>query len=132
MANSHSLRAPLARARGLGSAKDGFHHWWLQRLTALVMIPLGVWFVLQFISQLAGAERADVAAWLENPFVAIALVVFLVAMLIHAKLGIQTVLEDYVHTHTRKIVLLLINQFLFIGLAIVSVFAVVKLHFFGM
>jgi succinate dehydrogenase / fumarate reductase membrane anchor subunit len=126
-----SLRSPLARARGLGSAKEGFHHWWLQRLTALAMIPLTVWFVLQLLTHLAGAERYQVAAWLERPFVALALVALLIATLTHAKLGIQTVLEDYVHSHARKLVLLLLNQFLFIGLAAAGVFAVVKLHFFG-
>lgn len=126
-----ALRSPLARVRGLGSAKDGFHHWWLQRLTAIALVPLSIWFMAQLMGSLIGATRFDVAGWLESPLAALLLLALLVALLTHAKLGIQVVLEDYVHTEWKKIALLLINQYAFIALGAAGVFAVIKLHFFG-
>lgn len=127
----HSLKSPLARARGLGSAKSGFSHWWLQRLSALALIPLSVWFVYEVVGKLAGADRFAIGLWLEHPLNALLLSFTLTALCLHAKLGIQVVVEDYVHRESRKLTMLILNNFVFIGLAGMSLLSVFKLHFFG-
>jgi succinate dehydrogenase / fumarate reductase membrane anchor subunit len=127
----HRLRSPLANARGLGAAKDGFHHWWMQRLTAVALIPLTVWFVVSVLTQLLGGSRFDVADWLESPLVALLLLSLLLTMFYHAKLGIQVVIEDYVHHERRKIVALICLNFTVLAMSAVTVFSIFKLHFFG-
>ena len=127
----HALRSPLAQARGLGSAKDGFDHWWVQRITAIALAPLAVWFVISILTTLMGATRFEFASWLENPWNALLLAALVAVMLWHARLGIQVVLEDYVHTEGKKLVLLIASKFIFTGAAILGVFAIIKLHFFG-
>ncbi len=89
------LRTPLAIVRGLGSAKDGTHHWWAQRLTALALVPLTLWFTARVI-QHAGAAHADMVAWLSNPVDATLMLLLIVAVFHHAHLGVQVVIEDYV------------------------------------
>jgi succinate dehydrogenase / fumarate reductase, membrane anchor subunit len=131
MKSTSKLTSPLSRVRGLGSAKDGVHHWWLQRLTALLLIPLSIWFIVSLVDGLAGANRVEVAAWLENPLVAVMLMGLLFAGFAHAKLGMQVVIEDYVHKECCKIGALLINSLVFWGMGVLSLFAVIKLHFFG-
>ncbi len=118
-----SLQTPLKRAIGLGSAKEGVHHWKAQRLTAIVMIPLSLWFVCN-VASLAGGEYADLVTWIKQPFSAALMLLLLFSMFYHMALGLQVVIEDYVHTTWMKITLLLITQFgsILIGLAsIVSV-----------
>ena len=127
----NALRSPLSKARGLGSAKEGFHHWWAQRLTAIALAPLAIWFVVSLLCTVAGSSRFEFAAWLENPWNALLLSALVTVGMTHARLGIQVVLEDYVHAEAKKLVMLLINQFLFIGLTVLSVFSIIKLHFFG-
>jgi succinate dehydrogenase / fumarate reductase membrane anchor subunit len=129
--SNDSLRSPLGKARGLGSAKDGFHHWWAQRLTAIALVPLALWFVISLLCSIAGSSRFAFAAWLENPWNTLLLAGLLAVVTIHARLGLQVVIEDYVHAEGKKVAMLIINKFLFIGLAVVSVFSVIKLHFFG-
>jgi succinate dehydrogenase / fumarate reductase membrane anchor subunit len=126
-----SLRTPIKRARGLGSAHSGTHHFWLQRMSALALIPLTVWFMLALTTQLVGADAAGVARWLSTPLVALALTALMVALFMHARLGVQTIIEDYIHAEGKKIVLLLILNVTCFGLAAASVMAIVKLHFFG-
>lgn len=96
-----SLRTPLGRARGLGSAKEGVHHWWQQRLTAVAMVPLVFWFVVSIAANV-GADYASMVAWLKNPLNASLLVLLLGAVFHHAQLGLQVVIEDYVHCHAVK------------------------------
>jgi succinate dehydrogenase / fumarate reductase membrane anchor subunit len=122
----HSLRTPLARVTGLGSAKDGTGHWWMQRLTAIALVPLMVWFVASLVS-LAGAEQAAVKAWLQNPLAALLLLLLLGAGFYHLKLGLQVVIEDYIHGHAAKVALLIANAFACIGLGGGSILAVLKL-----
>lgn len=131
MKSTSKLTSPLSRVRGLGAAKYGVNHWWVLRLTSIILIPLSIWFVVSLVSGLAGANRVEVAAWLESPLVAVALTAFLVAGFIHAKLGIEEVVLDYIHNETAKIAALLFNAFLFWGMGIMSLFAMIKLHFFG-
>lgn len=126
-----ALTSPLAKARGLGSGKHGFSHWWLQRLTAIALIPLSLWFVVNLMQHVVGAERFDVALWLESPINAVLVAALMLALTIHARLGVQVVIEDYVHAKCINIALLIFNNFLFIALAALSLMAVFKLHFFG-
>jgi succinate dehydrogenase / fumarate reductase, membrane anchor subunit len=91
-----SIRTPLARVRGLGAAKDGTHHFWVQRLTAIALIPLTIWFVIVLTGAL-GMDRAQLAKWMRSPSSAAPLALFLIAGFWHLKLGLQVVIEDYVH-----------------------------------
>lgn len=125
------LRSPLSKARGLGSAKSGFSHWWLQRLSALALIPLSIWFMCNVLNILIQADRFAISLWLEQPFNTLLLSLMLVALFLHAKLGVQVVIEDYVHRESRKIAALILNNFFFIALAAISLLSVFKLHFFG-
>ena len=121
-------RSDLGRARGLGSAKEGVQHWWLQRLTALALIPLSLWFVASVIC-LAGATRAELVGWLGSPYSAGLLLLCLLATFWHGILGLQVVIEDYVHSEGRKVAWLLAMKALLWFLAIVSLLSVVKLSF---
>jgi succinate dehydrogenase / fumarate reductase membrane anchor subunit len=127
---SSSLRTPVARARGLGSAKEGVHHWWVQRLTALALIPLSLWFVASVIG-LAGAEHSVVVAWLGNPLVAILMVLLITAVFYHAALGMQVVYEDYVHPAWLKITVDVATKFACLALGVASIFSVLKIAFAG-
>ncbi len=97
-----SLRTPLGRARGLGSAKEGTQHWWHQRLTALALLPLALWFVISLIV-LADATYEEVVDWLSSPVVAGLMLLLIFATFYHLKLGLQAVIEDYVHKEWRKV-----------------------------
>lgn len=123
------IRTPLARARGLGSARDGTSHWWWQRLTAVALIPLSVWFVYSLFDMIINGDHESVITWLSAPIPAMLMVLLLVALFYHAKLGMQVIIEDYVHTEPFKIFLLLTNAFLMFIMAMTSIFAVVKIHF---
>lgn len=118
-----SFRTPLGRVRGLGSAKDGTHHWWAQRLTAIALVPLTVWFVVSIL-MLAGAGRGALVDWLDNPVTAGLLVMTILAAFHHGQLGLQVVIEDYVHNEAWKIGLIVVVRLatlLFGGIAVVSV-----------
>jgi succinate dehydrogenase / fumarate reductase membrane anchor subunit len=122
------LRSPLGRVMGLGSAKEGVAHWWAQRLTAVALIPLVLWFVIALIG-LTGARRAAVVGWLHAPLPAIATVLMLIAMFYHMALGVQAVIEDYVHGEWSKITLLVLNKFVAYALAAAGIFAVLRIAF---
>jgi succinate dehydrogenase / fumarate reductase, membrane anchor subunit len=124
------LRSPLGRVMGLGSAKEGVAHWWAQRLTAVALIPLLLWFVIDVI-RLTGAPRAAVVAWLHGPFAAITTVLLLIAVFYHMALGVQVVIEDYVHSEWSKITLLVLNKFVAFALAAAGIFAVLRIAFQG-
>ena len=131
MANpTPSLRSPLGRARGLGSAKDGTHHWWGQRVTAIAMVPLLIWFVASVVS-LADAPLADVKAWIASHFVAVPLLALIVAVFHHAQLGLQVVIEDYIHAEGVKLVLLLAVKGAAWLLGGIAAFSVLKIAFGG-
>ncbi|MCZ6509344.1 MAG: succinate dehydrogenase, hydrophobic membrane anchor protein, partial [Alphaproteobacteria bacterium] len=90
-----SLRSPLGRARGLGSAKSGTQHWWAQRLTAIALVPLTIWFVIAMVAA-TGSDYTTARAFIGNPVTAVLLVLLIVATFHHAQLGLQVVIEDYV------------------------------------
>jgi succinate dehydrogenase / fumarate reductase, membrane anchor subunit len=120
------LRSPLGRALGLGSAKEGVEHWWAQRITALALVPLTVWFVVEVIS-LAGADRAVFVDWVRNPMSAVLLVLLLVATFYHGALGLQVVIEDYVENEAVRLGSLIVMRLLAIVFAARGILAVLKL-----
>src|SRR5512147_1791179 len=105
-----SFRTPIGRARGLGSAKDGTAHWWAQRLTALALVPLVLWFVISIL-RLVGAGRAAVVDWLDSPVSAGLMILLIIATFHHAQLGVQVVIEDYVHNEAAKIASIILVKF---------------------
>ena len=127
---SHNLRTPLGRARGLGSAKDGLHHWWLQRLTALALIPLAVWFVASVVG-LAGSGQEGFVRWLSSPCNAAIMVLFFAVTLHHAQLGMQVVLEDYVSHHGWRIASIIVVKFICCGLAALGIVSTLIVTFGG-
>lgn len=118
-----SIRTPLARARGLGSAKDGVGHWWAQRITAVALVPLTLWLVVSIAAR-AGAGHEAVLAWLSSPVAAVAVVLFLGVLFYHSQLGLQVVVEDYVHSEWLKLATLVVLQFAHIVVAAAAIFAV--------
>ena len=125
-----TMKTPLGQVRGLGSAKGGTHHWWLQRLTAIALIPLTVWLTASIVG-LVGADYETVRTWVAIPLVAILLVLFLAATFYHLKLGLQVVIEDYVHHEGVKLAAQMAVTFAAILLAAVSIFAVLNVAFQG-
>ena len=117
------MRTPLGRARGLGSAKDGAQHWWHQRLTAFALLPLAVWFVVSLII-LTDATYEDVIDWLSSPIVAGLMLLLIFAMFYHLKIGLQEVIEDYVHSKARKVASLVFVTFASITLGLACALAV--------
>ena len=125
-ASNNRLRTPLKTARGLGSAKDGTHHFVLQRITAVALVFLSL-YVVWLILSLVGSDYATVRASVANPCNAVLLIAFVVATFWHAKLGLQVIIEDYVHTPWSATALHLANIFVNILAALASVLAVVRI-----
>ncbi len=122
------LRSPLGRVRGLGSAHAGSAHWWAQRLTALALVPLSLWFIFSVI-HFSGASRADLHIWLSAP-VSLVMMLALVAITFHhLQLGLQVVIEDYVHQDAAKMTTLVLTKTLCWFLALVCVVSVLKIGF---
>ncbi len=121
-----SLRTPLGRVRGLGSAKEGVEHWWMQRVTAVAAAILVIWFVISVLSML-GANHADFKDWLSCPVTASLMICFLVAVFYHAALGLQVVIEDYIHKECVKVFLLISMKLGCTFLAVLSVVSVLKI-----
>ena len=119
-----SMETPLGRVRGLGSAKSGTEHWWHQRMTALALIPLTGWFAVSLIV-IASGDYHQAVDWIGNPIVAGLLVLMLAAGYYHLKLGMQVIIEDYVHAEWLKLTALIVVTFWCIALALASIMAVV-------
>ncbi|MEA2807793.1 MAG: succinate dehydrogenase / fumarate reductase, rane anchor subunit [Rhodospirillaceae bacterium] len=128
LSNSTALRdeSVLRRVRHLGSARSGLQEWRLQRWTAVALIPLGLYFVASIL-QLATADQMTAAAWLASPVPALLVILFVLAALAHAVVGLRSVLADFVHTRVRVIAAQLLVRFVTIILAGASVLAVLKL-----
>jgi succinate dehydrogenase / fumarate reductase membrane anchor subunit len=122
------IRTPLGRVRGLGSAKEGANHFWRQRVTAVANIVLVV-FAVWLVMTLVGADYAAVRTTLRDPFVSLGLLLLILSATIHMRLGMQTVIEDYVHTEGCKVICLMLNTFFAIGVGMSSIYAIMKLSF---
>ncbi len=123
--SDRGLRAPLARVRGLGSAKEGTQHWWMQRVTAIALVPLVIWFAASIVS-VVGADHATIAAWLARPLPGLMMILFLATSFYHLMLGLQVVIEDYVADGWSRVAGLLAMKFACIALGLASILAVLR------
>lgn len=120
------LKTPLKKVRGLGSAKEGAEHFWQQRMTAMANVPLTLFFVIS-IAALYGADHADVVAYLSNPIVAILLLLMVVSATFHMRLGMQVIIEDYIHAEGMKVILLMANTFFAVFVALACAYALLRI-----
>ena len=125
-----SFQSDLGRVKGLGSSKSGTSHWWAQRVSALALIPLTLWFIYSVI-KFIGMDLFAFSAWLNEPGSVLLLSLFLIALFYHMQLGLQVVIEDYVHSEKNKIFLLLINKFAAALFAISSLVAIIQIAYGG-
>lgn len=123
-----SRRSALGSVLGLGSAKEGTSHWWLQRVTALALLPLGLWFVfsLALLIGQGGSDYLSIIDWIARPFNALALILLVAASCYHSALGVQVVIEDYVHGAT-KVLALIGQKFAHAVAAAIAIFAVLRI-----
>ncbi|MGN6582282.1 MAG: succinate dehydrogenase, hydrophobic membrane anchor protein [Rhizobiaceae bacterium] len=124
------MRTPLARVRGLGSAKEGTGHFWHIRVTSVALIPLAIYFIVLVIS-LNGGGYEEVRASLSHPFNALVLGLFILISLVHMRLGMQEIIEDYIHGEGLKVSLLILSTFFCVIVGVASIFALLKLAFGG-
>lgn len=124
------MRTPLNKVRGLGSAKEGTGHFWHQRLTALANIPL-VLFLIAFMVALNGASYEEVRSALQSPLPSLLIALALLSILYHMRIGMQVIIEDYVHSEGLKIALIILNIFFPIVVGAVSLYALVRIAFGG-
>lgn len=122
-------RSPLAIAIGLGSARAGSAHWWAERVSAVALVPLTLWFVASIIAH-SGDDHAAFTAWLGTPLASAAMILLLIALFHHTALGLQVVIEDYVHSGMKVAAVIAVRLGCF-GLAVVGVLAVLRIAFGG-
>lgn len=120
-----SLRSPLSLALGSGSAKEGFSHWWLQRLTAVALVPLSLWFVIALLA-LPALDYFTVRDWLASPWHSVGTLLLVLTLVWHSSLSVQVIIEDYVHHHALKLVALVLVKYLHVALGVAGAFAVLK------
>ncbi|HSR71785.1 MAG TPA: succinate dehydrogenase, hydrophobic membrane anchor protein [Kiloniellales bacterium] len=125
-----SMRSPLGRVRGLGTAKEGTAHWWAQCMTSLALVPLTLWFIVSLVA-LTGADHATVVEWIGSPLVAGLLILLIVTTFYHGALGLQIIIEDYVHIPPVKFAALIAVNGLSIVLGLTGVLAVLTVLFRG-
>ncbi len=124
--NIDVMRSQLGRARGVGPAHSGVHHWWAERITAIALVPLTIWFILSVL-RLLGAPQTAVAAWAGNPFNTALLLAMIVMTFHHMQLGVQVVLEDYVDDKRLLTALVLVNKGVALLLGLIAAVSVLKL-----
>ena len=124
-----NMRSPLARAIGLGSAKDGVGAWWAERVSAVALVPLTLWFVASIIAH-TGSDHAAFVVWLRTPLASIPMVLLLIALFYHTALGLQVVIEDYVHSGTKFAAVMAVRLGCF-ALATAGVVATLHIAFIG-
>lgn len=122
-----NLQSPIAKVRGLGSAKQGTHHWWYQRLTAVALVPLTLW-VMSSIINATSMGYSDVQTWLTSPLNAALFLAFISALFFHAQLGMQVVIEDYIESEWQKIGCIMLVKFLAVIAGLASALAILKVY----
>ena len=122
------MSTPLARVRGLGAARSGTEHFWRQRLTAVANVPLTIAFIFIVVA-LLGRNHAAVVQILGSPLVAIIMLLFIMSVTMHMRIGMQVIIEDYVHDENWKLVILMLNTFFSFAVGLAAVFAILKLSF---
>lgn len=126
-----SIVTPLKRARGLGPAHDGTHHFWVQRASAVLLAPLTLWMVVRLASFLGSAQHAQAVSWLADPLHGMLMGALVLALTVHARAGLNTVIEDYVHAKATKIVLLLLTQGALYACALAALFSILHVQGFS-
>jgi succinate dehydrogenase / fumarate reductase membrane anchor subunit len=124
------METPLSRVRGLGSARSGAHHWWLERLTAIATFVLFVWLIVSIL-RLPSLDHGAVTAWLADPLAAVPMLLLIVTTFWHLKLGLQVILEDYVHQPGTKLFSIVLLNFFVIAGGALAFFSVLKIAFGG-
>jgi len=119
-------RSEIKRVKALGTAKHGFGHWWMQRLSAVLMIPLGIWFMIS-LTTLENLSPDILMQWLHNPMPAIFMTLWTITVVYHGTLGLQVIIEDYVHGKRMALTLLVLIKFAMLGMIIVTFFSLFKL-----
>jgi len=125
-----SLRSPLGTVAGLGSAKSGVHHWWLQRLTSIALVPLTIWFTVSLLS-LPSLDHVTVISWMAQSWTALLLILLVLVATWHSQLGVRVVVEDHLHNTGSRTLILVILTFVHAFLAVAGVFAILKVAFGG-
>jgi succinate dehydrogenase / fumarate reductase membrane anchor subunit len=123
-----SLRSPTSRVLGLGAAKDGVSHWWSQRVTSVALLLLGLWFVATLL-RMPTFNYEFVVAWIAVPLNAVLLLLLIGTLVYHSHLGVQVVVEDYVHHHGLKVATMLLLTFAHVAVAALAIFAVLRIAF---
>ena len=129
-AENEKIQSPLSRARGAGSAHEGTHHWWHQRMTAVANIPLMFWLVWS-VTHMTGWSHAAFTGWLAMPVNAILMILAVISVFYHAALGAQVIIEDYVHDKACKVIKLTGAKLFFIAAAVACIFSVLKISLGG-
>ena len=124
------FRAPLQNVRGLGSAKDGTHQWWMQRVTAVALVPLMIWLAFA-VARIASMDYEQARAWVASPLSAVLVLATVWALFLHAKLGIQVIVEDYAASERLKVVAVMLINFVLILLALAAAVSVLRIAIAG-
>ena len=125
-----SLRSPIGRVLGLGAAKEGVSHWWSQRVTSVALLLLGLWFVASLL-RMPTFDYDFVVAWIAVPYNAVLLLLLIATLVYHSQLGVQVVVEDYVHHHGLKVATMMLLTFAHVAAAALAIFAVLRIAFGG-
>ncbi len=120
------FRSHLSKVQGLGSANEGVAHWWAQRLTAVALIPLVLWFTFA-VATVGGMDYATLTAWIKSPVVAVLLILFIIASLYHMQLGLKVIVEDYVHVKWLNLTTIILVDFISIVLMVAGILSVLKI-----
>jgi succinate dehydrogenase / fumarate reductase membrane anchor subunit len=121
-----ALQSPLGKAIGLGSAKHGYSHWWLQRVSAVALIPLCIWFIYSVVC-LIQSDYSAVTAWFASPVQTSLMIIFILTLIYHAQTGLQVVIEDYIHAKCANLVLIYGVKFASVLMAVVAVVSIFRI-----